>query len=77
MRIENGLGADQLIAHVTSQELDEIYETMMSAIKWRHANNEEHVKSLKILWMQVSITFDLLLLIRGVYFVYSFIISLI
>jgi hypothetical protein len=41
MRIENGLGADQLIAHVTSQELDEIYETMMSAIKWRHANNEE------------------------------------
>ena len=41
MRIENGLGADQLIAHVISQELDEIYETMMSAIKWRHANNEE------------------------------------
>ena len=41
MRIENGLEADQLIVHVTSQELDEIYETMMSAIKWRHANNEE------------------------------------
>ena len=41
MRIEYGLGADQLIAHVTLQELDEIYETMMSAIKWRHANNEE------------------------------------
>jgi hypothetical protein len=41
MRIENGLGSDQFIAHVTSQELDEIYETMMSAIKWRHANNEE------------------------------------
>jgi hypothetical protein len=41
MRIENSLGSDQFIAHVTSQELDEIYETMMSAIKWRHANNEE------------------------------------
>jgi hypothetical protein len=41
MRIENGLGSDQFIAHVTLQELDEIYETMMSAIKWRHANNEE------------------------------------
>jgi hypothetical protein len=41
MRIEHGLGSDQFIAHVTLQELDEIYETMMSAIKWRHANNEE------------------------------------
>ena len=41
MRIEHGLGNDQFIAHVTLQELDEIYETMMSAIKWRHANNEE------------------------------------
>jgi hypothetical protein len=41
MRIEHVLGSDQLIAHVTLQELDEIYETMMSAIKWRHANNEE------------------------------------
>ena len=41
MRIENGLEADQLIAHVTLQELDEICETMISAIKWRRANNEE------------------------------------
>jgi hypothetical protein len=41
MQIENGLGSDQFAVYVTSQELDEIYETMMSAIKWRHANNEE------------------------------------
>jgi hypothetical protein len=41
MQIENGLGSDQFTVYVTSQELDEIYETMMSAIKWRHANNEE------------------------------------
>ena len=41
MRIEHVLESDQFIAHVTLQELDEIYETMTSAIKWRHANNEE------------------------------------
>ncbi|HKG31280.1 MAG TPA: hypothetical protein VKA91_08415 [Nitrososphaeraceae archaeon] len=41
MRIEDGLGADQFTAHITLQELDEICETMISAIKWRHANNEE------------------------------------
>ena len=40
MRIENGLRADQFTAHITFQRLDEIYETMMSAKKWRHANNE-------------------------------------
>jgi hypothetical protein len=39
MQIEDGLGGDQFTAHVTLQELDEICETMMSAIKWRHANN--------------------------------------
>jgi hypothetical protein len=41
MRIEDGLGTDQFTAHITLQELDEICETMISAIKWRHANNEE------------------------------------
>ena len=41
MRIEDGLGTGQFTAHITSQELDEICETMMSALKWRHANNEE------------------------------------
>jgi hypothetical protein len=41
MRIEDGLGTSQFTAHITLQELDEICETMMSALKWRHANNEE------------------------------------
>ena len=41
MRIEDGLGIDQFTAHITRQELNEICETMISAIKWSHANNEE------------------------------------
>jgi hypothetical protein len=39
MQIEDGLGADLYTAHVTLQELDEICETMISAIKLRHAIN--------------------------------------
>jgi hypothetical protein len=39
--LSHTLGADQFTAHITLQELDEICETMISAIKWRLANNEE------------------------------------
>jgi hypothetical protein len=54
MRIEDGLGAAQFAAHITLEELDKICETMISAIKWRHVNNEELtrkiVKDILVQW---------------------------